>query len=91
MEKRVASLSGGKQILARRDKERAYIEKLLREDPESAFTNARYGFIAGGLKETLTEKTHRADNTRLLDAIPTNKHVGVPLFFLFLSLLAGAK
>lgn len=90
MEKRVASLSGGKQILARRDKERAYIEKLLREDPESAFTNARYGFIAGGLKETLTEKTHRDDNTRILDAILTNKYVGFPLFFLFLWIMFEA-
>src|SRR5690554_6308104 len=76
IEKRVAGLPKGAQVLARRDKERAYIERLLREDPESAFTNARYGFIAGGLKETLTEKTREDDNTRLLDTVLTNKYVG---------------
>ena len=72
------------EIFARRDKERAYIEKLLREDPESAFTNARYGFIAGGLTETLSEKTNFSDKTSAIDAIVTNKYVGFPLFFVFM-------
>jgi ferrous iron transport protein B len=90
IEKRVAALPKGAQILARRDKERSYIERLLREDPESAFTNARYGFIAGGLKETLTEKTREDDNTRLLDTVLTNKYVGFPLFFLFLWIMFEA-
>src|SRR5690554_5846850 len=84
IEKQVESLPNSVQIFARRDRDRAYIERMLREDPESAFTNARYGFIAGGLKETLTEKTHKDENTRLLDAVLTNKYIGFPLFFLFL-------
>lgn len=90
IEKRVADLTIGSRVLARRDRERAYIEKLLREDPESAFTNARYGFIAGGLRETLTEKTKKDENTRLLDALLTNKYVGFPLFFLFLWIMFEA-
>lgn len=90
MEKRVAMLPKGPMLLARRDKERAYIEKLLREDPESAFINARYGFIAGGLRETLTEKTRVDEQTRLLDAILTNKYVGFPLFFVFLWIMFEA-
>ena len=90
IEKRVESLPNSVQIFARRDRDRAYIERLLREDPESAFTNARYGFIAGGLKETLTEKTHKDENTRLLDAILTNKYIGFPLFFLFLWIMFEA-
>lgn len=90
IEKKIRSLPNSSEIFARRDKERAYIEKLLREDPEAAFTNARYGFIAGGLHETLTEKTHLADKTKLIDAIVTNKYVGFPLFFLFLWLMFEA-
>ncbi|MFY9172900.1 MAG: ferrous iron transport protein B [Petrimonas mucosa] len=74
----------GEEILARRNKERDYIEKLLKEDPESAFTNSRYGFIAGALKETLSEKTSSEDSTTLLDAVLTNKYLGLPLFFFFL-------
>lgn len=84
VDREVASLPGAEDIFARRDKERAYIEKLLREDPEAAFTNARYGFIAGGLKETLTEKTVFEDKTKLIDSVVTNKYVGFPLFFFFL-------
>ncbi|SCD21965.1 Ferrous iron transport protein B [Proteiniphilum saccharofermentans] len=84
VEKRVRTLPQQEQIFSRRDKERIYIEKLLREDPESAFTNARYGFIAGGLKETLTEKTQFSEKTKLLDALVTHKYIGFPLFFLFL-------
>ncbi len=84
MERQVRQLPEQEKILARRDKERAYMEKLLREDPESAFTNARYGFIAGGLKETLSEKIHFTDNTKLIDTLVTHKYLGFPLFFLFL-------
>ncbi|MDR1517223.1 MAG: ferrous iron transport protein B [Dysgonamonadaceae bacterium] len=80
----VKTLPGQELIFFRCEKERKYIESLLREDPETAFTNARYGFIAGGLQETLTEKTNPADKTRIIDSIVTNKYVGFPLFFLFL-------
>lgn len=84
IDERIAQNPKSGEIFARRDKERAYIEKLLREDPESAFTNARYGFIAGGLTETLSEKTNFSDKTSAIDAIVTNKYVGFPLFFVFM-------
>jgi ferrous iron transport protein B len=87
IENEIRSLPRSAEIFARRDKERIYIEKLLREDPEAAFTNARYGFIAGGLKETLSEKTHFTDTTKLIDSIVTNKYVGFPIFFIFLWLM----
>ena len=80
----VNTLDHHQEILARTEKERIYIENLLREDPESAFTNARYGFIAGGLRETLTEKTNISETTRILDTIVTNKYIGFPLFFVFM-------
>lgn len=90
IEKRVRAFPRQREIFSRRDKERAYIEKLLREDPESAFTNARYGFIAGALQETLSEKIHREDKTRLIDAVVTNRYIGLPLFFVFLWIMFEA-
>ncbi|MDD4159115.1 MAG: ferrous iron transport protein B [Proteiniphilum sp.] len=90
VERQIRQLPEQEKIFARRDKERSYIEKLLREDPESAFTNARYGFIAGGLRETLTGKTHFDDNTKLIDALVTHKYLGFPLFFLFLWIMFEA-
>lgn len=83
-EKQITNSPKHNQIITRRDKERNYIEKLLREDTESAFTNARYGFIAGGLKETLDEKPETIDKSKLIDFIVTNKYLGFPIFFLFL-------
>ncbi len=80
----VSTLPHYKEIFARTERERSYIENLLREDSESAFTNARYGFVAGGLRETLSEKTNISDTTRILDNIVTNKYVGFPLFFVFM-------
>ena len=90
VEKSFAAHERRKEIFARRDKERDYIEKLLKEDPESAFTNSRYGFIAGALKETLSEKTDFSDKTTAIDSILTNKYVGLPLFFVFLWIMFEA-
>jgi ferrous iron transport protein B len=86
----ISEFPNSDEIFAHRNKERAYIENLLREDPESAFTNARYGFVAGGLKETLTEKTNFPKLTPLIDAIVTNKYVGFPLFFVFMWIMFEA-
>lgn len=63
------------------------IETQLKEDTESAMTNARYGFIAGGLKETFQEKTKKTDITDAIDTVVTNKYWGFPLFFLFMLLM----
>lgn len=90
IEAHIAKYSGADEIIARRNKERDYIEKLLREDAESAFTNARYGFIAGGLRETLTEKTNISETTRHIDAIVTHRFWGFPLFFFFMWIMFEA-
>lgn len=84
LEQYIASLKGGEEILEARDSEVKYIEETLNEDTESALTNARYGFIAGGLKETLKEKTNESDRTRIIDSIVTNKYLGFPVFFFFM-------
>ena len=80
----VSSFSNRKELFAVRDAEVKYVEDTLKEDTESALTNARYGFIAGGLKETLKEKINESDKTRIIDSIVTNKYVGFPIFFFFM-------
>lgn len=77
----------GKDILSIRDRLVKDIEEEQNEDIESTLTNARYGFIAGGLKETLKEKTNQSEITRTIDAIITNKYLGFPLFFLFMFIM----
>jgi len=58
----------------------------MHEDSESAITDAKYGFIAGALKETLIEgkKKHKHMRTSRIDAIVTNKYWGYPIFLLFI-------
>lgn len=67
------------------------IQDLLQADSETAFTDARYGFISGALRETYHENPrHRKDSTKLIDHIVTSRLFGFPLFVLFLWLMFEA-
>ncbi|KAA6300589.1 MAG: hypothetical protein EZS26_003273, partial [Candidatus Ordinivivax streblomastigis] len=64
------------------------IEALLKEDSEQAFTNARYGFIAGALRETFEENLKKQRNiTEQIDPVVTNKYLGYPIFLLLMWLM----
>ena len=80
----ISRLSNAADIFTLRDAEIKYIEDTLKEDTESVLTNARYGFVAGGLKQTLKEKLVESDTTRLIDTVVTNKYLGFPIFFFFM-------
>ncbi|WP_165043119.1 ferrous iron transport protein B [Dysgonomonas sp. ZJ709] len=84
VEKYVNSFPSNKELFALRDAEVKNIEDTLKEDTESVLTDARYGFVAGGLKETLKGKTNESDATSLIDAVVTHKYLGFPLFFFFM-------
>jgi len=84
IEEYVKTLSNSKDLFELRDAEIKSIEETLNEDTESVLTNARYGFIAGGLKETLKEKNSDSEKTRIIDSVVTNKYLGFPLFFFFM-------
>lgn len=77
----------GEKLLSLRNSLIEEIEQILQEDSESAFTNARYGYIAGGLAETYKEKEKDNDPfrlTQLLDKFVTNQYVGFPIFIFFM-------
>ncbi|MDR1336530.1 MAG: ferrous iron transport protein B [Tannerella sp.] len=55
------------------------------EDTETVIADAKYGFIAGALKETYTEGTVDANRkTRYIDSLVTDKWLGFPLFLLLM-------
>lgn len=82
------SESGCREILKLRDTETHRIEALLKEDSEQAFTNARYGFIAGALRETFEENLKKQRNiTEQIDPVVTNKYLGYPIFLLLMWLM----
>lgn len=87
IEEYIKSLPNVDEISKLQESEIKETEETLKEDTEQALTNARYGFIAGGLRETLRDKNNDKDPTRIIDAIVTNKYVGFPLFFLFMFIM----
>ena len=62
IERFIQTLPGSETIIEERDRNVIQIEELLLEDSETAFTNARYGFISGALRETYEQnKIKRSD------------------------------
>ena len=68
-------------------KEVSRLEILYTEDSETLVSDARYGFIAGALKETFRYKRNKFNSpsvTKKIDNILTHKIWGYPIFILFL-------
>ena len=84
----ISTLPNGKEIIAIRNKETLRIRKVMNEDSEQAITDAKYGFIAGALKETFTDNhLEKEQTTRVIDSIVTHRIWGYPIFFLFLYIM----
>jgi ferrous iron transport protein B len=76
-----------KEILDVVEHETNRLERIYRDDSFTLIADARYGFIAGALKETLDENPRlQRDHTKsdLIDRILTNKYFGFPIFLSFL-------
>ena len=91
IEKFIRTLPGSDTILEERDRNVVKIEELLLEDSETAFTNARYGFISGALRETYEQnKIKEATSTQIIDLFVTHKVLGFPIFILFMWIMFEA-
>lgn len=61
------------------------LEKEYRSKSGTILTDAKYGFIAGALKETLTEDPSRKGKKKFdFDDILTHKYLGLPVFVFFM-------
>lgn len=88
LEKMVAGLPNGQDILTVRDKEEQRLRNSINEDSEQAITDAKYGFISGALKETYVDNHMDKERaTRVIDSIVTHRIWGYPIFFLFLYIM----
>ena len=76
----------GDELLRARDEEIGRLVPELGEDIESYIADAKYGFIAGALRETYTEgkREDKYRRTSEIDAVVTSKYFGYPLFLLFM-------
>ena len=88
LEKMVAGLPNGQDILTVRDKEEQSLRNSINEDSEQAITDAKYGFISGALKETYVDNHMDKERaTLVIDSIVTHRIWGYPIFFLFLYIM----
>jgi ferrous iron transport protein B len=61
------------------------LEGIYLEDSESLLTDAKYGFIAGALKETFSEGVRqKRQSTEVIDEFMTHKLFGFPIFIFFM-------
>ena len=79
---------GVEAIRAQVEESRNKISRLFEEDAETVIAEARYGFIAGALKETmrLSAAAKQTVSDRI-DQVLTNRLLGFPVFVLFMYLL----
>jgi ferrous iron transport protein B len=67
------------------------VESHLQDDSETLIADAKYGFIAGALKETYKGNViTRRRRTDRIDNILTHKYLGFPLFILFMLVMFQA-
>lgn len=75
------------QILKVAAKETHWLEGVYKEDTGTLITDARYGFIAGALRETMKPSSSSMDKKPLsekIDTLLTHKYFGFPFFIFFL-------
>jgi len=74
-----------KNILNDVIKETKYIENKYQEKSDILIADAKYGFIAGAIKETYRESPrNRRKKTEMVDAIITHRLFGIPIFLFFM-------
>ncbi|MBC8006077.1 MAG: ferrous iron transport protein B [Verrucomicrobia bacterium] len=67
------------------DKEKLRLEQLFGDQSETLIADAKYGFIAGALKETYKDGVQaRRDQSREIDKLLTHQIWGFPIFILFI-------
>lgn len=88
LEKIVAELPNGKEILEVRNREAQRIARVMNEESEQAITDAKYGFVSGALRETFVDNQQDTSRTtHIIDSIVTHRVWGYPIFFVFLYLM----
>jgi ferrous iron transport protein B len=90
-EKMILHHDGFKEVMKTTLEQSDRIEKLFEETIGSVITDARYGFIAGALKETFkTGNVNRRKTSDRIDHIVTSRYLGFPVFLLFMWIMFSA-
>lgn len=84
--KRLKALDNYDEIVKKSISKQSQIEKSFNDDVETVFTDAKYGFINGALKETYkpNEEIDKQQKTKFIDSFITDKLYGFPIFIFFM-------
>ena len=75
----------GQRILKLADDERRHLRQIIGDDAEVAIADRRYGFVSGACREAVSDiHLRRTDWSERVDAVVTNRVIGLPVFFLFM-------
>jgi ferrous iron transport protein B len=87
VEKRLKVCQGFEQIMVKTGSARKSLEVDYGTDAADLITQARYGFIAGALRETYSKKIRtKRRKTEIIDDFITHRFWGIPVFFAFMFL-----
>ena len=87
----VKIMPNGQQIIETTNRLIKHLETILKEDTEVLIADARYGFIAGALKETYQEgNIDKFKTTKVIDSVLTHKYFGFPIFLVILWIMFEA-
>jgi ferrous iron transport protein B len=82
---------GKKELLVRSETEIRHLENISGEDTGTLVADAKYGFIAGALRETYVRNNiQKRERSEKIDKILTHRIFGLPIFFLLLWLMFEA-
>ena len=88
---RISRLHNAAEISDTAEKEIKRLEAAMNEDSETLMTDAKYGFVSGALRETMTRgKNTKHKRSEVIDSILTHHVFGFPVFFLFIFIMFQA-
>lgn len=77
-----------KQLIEFAKEKRLHLEHIFGEDIDTILADARYGFIAGMVKEGVKEeKLNKLTLSEKIDKVVTNRFLGIPIFLLIMYLM----
>ncbi|MCK4523702.1 ferrous iron transport protein B, partial [candidate division WOR-3 bacterium] len=78
----------GKNILEKTKEIQKHLNEVFGEDVDAAIADARYGFIAGLIKESVEKpKIDKIARSDYIDRVVTNRFLGIPIFLLIMYLM----
>ncbi|MBI5458659.1 ferrous iron transport protein B [Methanobacterium sp.] len=83
--KKIEESGKGQRVLGNVKKIQKHFNDVFGDDADAAITDARYGFIAGLVSESVKKpKIDKITRSDLIDRIVTHKYLGIPIFLLIM-------